>query len=310
MAHAVETMAYFGQMPWHKLGTVLNENDSFSVEKTIVAAGLNWQVNKVPLFTKEGIEIPNVFGHQRSSDGSILGIATKRYNILQNMEAFNWFQPMLDIGGINFESAGSLNDGKTIWILAKLRGSLTVVGDDSIDKYILLSHSHDGTAAIDAMETGVRVVCANTLAMARKANKTFKSIRHTKSMHMSLAAARDAMVQANAKFEEYVQLYRQLASVKPTVKQVKDYFLAFMNKEGEETAELATKSQNRLDRLFNLFEAGKGQTMTGVKDTMWAAYNAVTEFLSHEAGRNDENRYSNLWFKEDGNRALELALSA
>lgn len=309
MSAAVESMAYFGQMPWHKLGNVLSQEDAQSVELTIKAAGLDWKVEKKPLMVADsGAIVPNLFAHVRDSDQKVLGTGTERYNILQNQEAFDWFQPFLDMGACQFETAGSLHDGAVIWVMAKMKGALQVAPNDEVEKYLLLSHSHNGKNAINAAETPVRVVCANTLAMAKANQTTWGKIKHSKNMHTSLANARDAIAQANIRFEEYLDLYKRLAAVQCNVAKANEYFLTLMGKDPNNQSDLPTRSHNRLERLHELMEAGKGNNNPAIKGTYWAAYNAVTEFLSHEAGRNEENRYQSLWFGDDNMSALNLAL--
>jgi phage/plasmid-like protein (TIGR03299 family) len=309
MAAAVESMAYFGQMPWHKLGNVLSQEDSRSVELTIKAAGLDWTVEKKTLQVSEtGQLVHNLFAHVRNTDKRILGYGTERYNILQNLEAFQFFQPFLDMGGCDFETAGSLHDGEVIWVMAKLKGCLEVAPNDEIAKYLLLSHSHNGKNAINVAETPVRVVCANTLAMAKANQTTWGKIKHSKSMHTSLASARDALAKANIRFEEYLSLYQRLAAAQCSTAKATEYFLKVMGKEGQASGEIPTRTKNKLDRLHELMEAGKGNTNPAIRGTFWTAYNAVTEYLSHEAGRSDENRYHSLWYGDDNMNALGLAL--
>lgn len=311
MSAAVETMAYLGATPWHGLGTVLSESDATSVEKTIIAAGLNWTVDKVPLQTSDTAQLVNgLFGHRRSTDGRMLGFGTDRYQILQNIECFEWFQPFLDLGAVNFNTAGALHDGEVIWVMAKLQGLLQVAPDDEIEKYLLLSHSHNGKLAISVLETPVRVVCQNTLAIAQKSKetKTWAKVKHSKGMHASLSSVRDAIAESNLRFQEYVTLYRKLAAVQCRPAQAQEYFLKFMGKEGANPADLPTRSKNRLERLVELMETGKGNTNPAIKNTWWTAYNAVTEFLSYENGRNAENRYHSLWYGNDNTTALQSAL--
>jgi phage/plasmid-like protein (TIGR03299 family) len=309
MAAAVESMAYFGQMPWHKLGNVLSQEDTQSVPLTIKAAGLDWKVEKQPLMVANtGTIVPNLFAHVRDKDQKVLGTGTERYTILQNEEAFNWFQPFLDLGACQFETAGSLHDGEVIWIMAKMKGVLEVAPNDEVEKYLLLSHSHNGKNAINVAETPVRVVCANTLAMAKANQTTWGKIKHSKNMQLSLSNARDSIAKASIRFEEYLDLYKRLAAVQCNVAKANEYFLTLMGKDTNNQGDLPTRTANKLDNLFKLFESGKGNTNPAIKGTYWAAYNAVTEYLSHEAGRSEENRYHSLWFGDDNMNALNLAL--
>ena len=119
----------------------------------------------------------------------MLGVVGPRYTILQNQDAFKWFQPFLEAKEAALHTAGSLRGGSRIWVLAKLnREPLVIAQGDEVEKYLLLSHSHDGSLAVRVGFTPIRVVCQNTLSMAHNADAS-KLIRfkHTKDIHENLA---------------------------------------------------------------------------------------------------------------------------
>ena len=152
MAHEVEMvngigqMAYAGQTPWHGLGTVLDESDVYDWRKTCAKSGLDSDVELVPLITTDTQAKVENKAVRRSTDGKILGVVGPRYHPLQNKEAFQWFQPFLDAKEAALHTAGSLRGGSRVWVLAKMnRDPIVVAQDDEVEKFILLSHSHDGT---------------------------------------------------------------------------------------------------------------------------------------------------------------------
>jgi phage/plasmid-like protein (TIGR03299 family) len=164
MAHAVEQMMFVGATPWHGLGNQLDEAPTIS--EAITAAGLDWEVGLKDLFTGEGTPVP-ARATYRKTDNSILGVVGPRYTPLQNSDAFDWFQPFLDANECQLHTAGSLHSGQKVWVLAQLnRDNSEIVKGDEVSKFILLSNSHDGTTAIRVGYTPIRVVCANTMAMA------------------------------------------------------------------------------------------------------------------------------------------------
>src|SRR5262249_10534005 len=147
MAHLVETMAYVGRRPWHGLGVPL-ENPP-TIAEGIRAAGLAWEVSLQPLVTAGGGRPVPAYATIRQSDGAILGGVGPQYQPLQNADAFQFFQPFLDAGQASLHTAGSLAGGKRVWVLVKLnRDPLTVAPGDEVEKYLLLSNSHDGTLAV------------------------------------------------------------------------------------------------------------------------------------------------------------------
>lgn len=125
MAHLVETMMYVGKEPWHGLGKKIPEEKRLTVREAIVASGLDWQVDLRPVFTedcnRQRLSILDQFAVCRGTDNQILGIVGSDYVPLQNKDVFEWFQPFLDAGNAAIETAGSIKQGKQVWVLAKIR---------------------------------------------------------------------------------------------------------------------------------------------------------------------------------------------
>ena len=213
MPHEVETMAYFGQLPWHGLGTPLGEDDLYDWPSASAKAGLNWEAELVPLVTADTQAKVEHRAVRRKTDGRVLGVVGPRYAVLQNQDAFQWFEPFLEAREAALHTAGSLRHGSRIWVLAKLnREPLIVAPGDEVEKYLLLSHSHDGSLAVRVGFTPVRVVCANTLAMAHGADASkLLRVKHTRDVHENLANIREIINLANAEFQATAEQYRLLA---------------------------------------------------------------------------------------------------
>lgn len=292
-----------GTPAWHGLGTVLNAPPT--VEEGIKLAGLDWTVKKTPM-TAGDIEIPNHVAIIRDSDNKVLGVVGKDYSPLQNVKAFEWFQPFLDSGVAQLEAAGSLFGGRKTWVLAKVTGlAAEVVKNDPVESFILLSNSHDGTSSVKAGYTGVRCVCANTLAMAHndKTSKLLK-VKHKGDVGKTLEKIREIMNVHTQEFQATVEQYRDLAK-RPcdveTMKKLVRIVFAPANAlpegvvvtPGEEEDE---DRRNLENKILPLFEAGIGMDIEGVGGTLWGAYNAITEFTTHHRGRNEHTRLNSLWF--------------
>lgn len=162
MTHEFESGFFVGQSAWHSLGTVLDNPPTTAI--AISKAGLNWQVEEKPIFfDPDQTEITNYKALVRSSDRSVLGVVSQGYEVLQNQEAFSWFDFLIHEGDVSLEAAGSLKGGKRIWVLAKINNlCIDVVSEDSVLPYLLLSNAHDGTMAIWINFTPIRVVCQNS----------------------------------------------------------------------------------------------------------------------------------------------------
>ncbi len=311
MAAAIESMFYKGETPWHGLGNRVIE--ALTVEQAIKQAGLDWKVRTQPIYLADGRQLKGGQAIIRETDNTELGVVGPRYVPLQNHEAFKPFDPLVEAGDIELETAGSLCDGKKIWVLARLTGGDTrIIGDDVIRKFMLLSNSHDGTTAIRFGFTGVRVVCANTLAMAHNdAESKLIRIKHSSKAVANLEALRDVMNLANQSFEATAEQYRQLATKQINQKDLERYVTISLGYNADKPDDLSNRATDQIAKVVSLFESGAGQDLPGVKGTVWAAYNAVTDFLSHEAGQNANNRYNSLWFGANAlvnSKALDEAL--
>jgi phage/plasmid-like protein (TIGR03299 family) len=310
MSAEVETMAYAGQVPWHGLGNALEEADVYDWERTCQKAGLDWEAELVPLVTADTQAKVDHRGVRRNTDGRILGVVGPRYTILQNRSAFQWFQPFLDAKEAALHTAGSLREGSRIWVLAKLnREPLVIAQGDEVEKYLLLSHSHDGSLAVRVGFTPVRVVCRNTLAMAHgsDASKLIR-VKHTKDVHENLETIRETMNVANQEFEATAEQYRLLARKSINQADLHKYVKLVLKAEDD----ASTRMKNTIAEIIGLCESGRGNTLPSVSGTYWTAYNGMTEWLSYQRGRNQENRLNSVWFGDGASinrRALEMALA-
>lgn len=310
MAHAVETMFYVNETPWHGLGNRLESAPT--IGEAILAAGLDWTVGLQDLFTSNGVAVP-ARATVRESDGSILGVVGPRYVPLQNSAAFDWFQPFIDSNEVNLHTAGSLHCGAKIWVLAELnRDRSQIVTGDEVSKFLLLSNSHDGTTAIRVGFTPIRVVCANTLAAAH-CNTVSKllRVRHTRKHQMNLEKIREIVNTANAEFEATADQYRVLAGRQINGNDLRNYVKIMLDVEGTADKDLPTRTQNIITDIIGRMDSPL-QSMPGVYGTWWGAYNAYNEYLNYSRGRNADNRMDSLWFgtgATDNRKALDLALT-
>ncbi|MGP0102088.1 MAG: DUF932 domain-containing protein [Solirubrobacteraceae bacterium] len=194
-----DTMFSVRETPWHGLGAVLDEPPA-TVAEAIEASGLGWSVAKEPIAIDRGEapsgdwwlprceEISGFFATVRQDTREVLGIVGERYRIVQNDEAFAFIDGLLG-SSIHFETAGSLHGGRRVWVLATLPDHVEVGGDD-VRPYVLLMNSHDGSTAVIAATTPVRVVCQNTLNWGLRSAQQKFSIRHTEAVTQRVHEAR------------------------------------------------------------------------------------------------------------------------
>ena len=312
MAHQLEiredgtaAMFYCGEVPWHGLGTKLDNPPT--VEEAIRAAGLDWTVERKELVladdtTKKAPAVANV----RSTDGRILGVVGPKYRVYQNIDAFKWFQPFIDSGEVELHTAGSLRDGAHVWVLAQVKKDpIEIVKGDEVLQFILLTNAHNGTAGIRPGFTGIRAVCANTVAAALTSGESkILTVRHTERAGEAMDSVRDAMNIGRRRFEATTEGMKQMARRGVTVESLKQYVhTVFEPKLTLDTEEARKKLDRLTGRVIPLFEKGRGNDLPGVKGTVWAAYNAVTELLTWERGHSNDSRLQNLWLGDAANLA-------
>lgn len=313
MAHEVENMMYVGAKPWHGLGRAFEMPPT--LEEAIVAAGLDWKVGLKKLQTTDTQENVPALATFRESDGRILGVVGTGYHPLQNKDAFEFFRPFIDSKEASIETAGSLRSGQRVFVLAKVnRDPMVIKGNDTVEKFILLSNSHDGTLAVRIGFTPIRVVCNNTLTLAHgdKASKLLR-VKHTSGVVQNLDAIREIMNLANQEFESTAEQYRLLAGKQINSKDLEKYVkLVFSQKAIEKSGDIDEVKSKVLGSIIPLFEHGRGNDMKEIKGTYWAAYNAVTEYLQYERGETNEGRFDQLWFgsaAQVNKRALDVGLT-
>lgn len=300
MAHELEmnadgTARMFSvrETPWHTLGTILSDAPRTSRE-AMVAAGADWTVSRAHIALASdqllGASRP-IESHRaivRDTDMRVLGVVGEGYTPVQNAEAFGWFDHVVGEGRATFETAGVLREGKTVWVLARLGETFEVVPGDAVRGFLLLSNSHDGSRAVQARFTPIRVVCANTLTAAGRGNAGADrpiAIRHTSSVSARLQEAAVVMGIAAKQMEDTSEAFRMIARVQMGAAKAREFFETIVDGKRDNTGKLAARSANVVDELSGLFDGkGIGIDLPGVRGTAWAAYNCVTEYVDYLRG--------------------------
>jgi phage/plasmid-like protein (TIGR03299 family) len=289
---------------WHGLGQIVEQYPSS--EEAIRYAGLDYEVAKSPLYTRGSgifqtsnsieigsseLEVPNYYANIRTDNNAVLGVVGKDYHIVQNREAFNFFDEIVGGGeGILYETAGALGQGERIFITAKLPDYIRVGnGDDVTEKYIFLTTSHDGSGSITAAFTPIRIVCQNTLNASLRCMSNVVRIKHTSGAKQRLDDAHKVMGLANALSSQLEDIFNHWAKVKVTDREVKKLIQLALcpNKEtldllkkGAEH-EVSTLFKNTVDDAFAYAMESESQQMETTKGTLFGAYNAVTGYYQN-----------------------------
>lgn len=291
MSAEIESLFFVREVPWHGLGTKLE--DCPTSKDAIIAAGLDWNVNSKPIFDSFGNEIPRYRANTRDSDNSVLGIVSNKYQIVQNADAFEFTDSLIG-NGVTYETAGSLKSGKTIWLLAKLEGT-TIAGDD-IDPYICFTNTHDGTGSIKVCMTPVRVVCCNTLNFALQSASRTWSAKHMSNIFSKLQEAKHTLGLANNYMTELKEMSEHLATIPFSKQEFEKVFDAMY------PINYVTDSKRKIDNIEavkdSLFKCYNAADLNNFRDTKYGALMAVTDMVAHSApGRMTQNWQENNWGK-------------
>lgn len=187
MAANVESMFYVRETPWHGLGTKVQEAPTS--KDALILAGLDWHVVQEPVYTGQNELVQGYKANVRDSDRKVLGVVTDRYKIVQNEEAFSFTDALLG-EGVRYETAGSLQGGRSVWLLAHLPHEYIISGE-RISPYLLFSNTHDGSGAVKVAITPIRVVCCNTLNLALQTAKRSWSMNHTGNVKDKMEEAKN-----------------------------------------------------------------------------------------------------------------------
>jgi len=286
MAHELEIVNGKANMfsvkvqPWHKLGKIL-DNPPTS-EEAIVEAGLDWDVEKKQIYykspTEEFLPFTNRCALVRNVDNKPLSIISNNYQPLQNKIAFEWFDPIVKEGNATYETAGSLQGGKKIWILAKLKRDMEVVKGDTIRNYLLLCNGHDGVTGIMIQPTNIRVVCQNTLAQSLGSGLV-STIWHHGDISKKMEATKNLLGLAEKQFEQKEETYRAMADYPVSNIKIAEYVNYLIPNANEEATDRVKASVTAAqEKIWELSETGMGTDIRGVKGTMYGLYNSAIEF--------------------------------
>lgn len=300
---------YVGDPPWHQLGQRL-DNTATSVE-AIAAAGLDYTVSKKPLKavlrTKKYMDVMDHYATVRTDTGEVLGVVGGRYSPIQNRDAFTFFDSLVGTGEAIYHTAGALGRGERMWILAKLPGYIKVQGEDIVEKFLLLTNSHDGSCLVRAKLTPIRVVCQNTLTAALGGLDEEVRIRHTPSAVSKLEQAHKLLGLTNILYDQLKQILGKMANHQLSTANLFAYVSRVIPSPDDEIP--STRTRHIRDRILELHESGQGADMS--RGSLWGAYNAVTEYTDHMLCSNDPNRrLTSIWFgggEKLKERAFKLA---
>lgn len=303
------------ELAWHKLGQVV---DAMTSREAIELGGLNYEVGLSELTAKvrplkmedtfdvenvvregkgaaarfnEVIEVPGNYATYRKDTNQVFGVVGSRYEVLQNIEAFDFMDSLVQDRALEYETVGALGQGEKVFMTAKLPSKLMVNNED-IDKYLLLTMAHDGSGAIQVMFTPIRVVCNNTLTAAlRGGNKV--SIRHTKNAREKLELSKKILGIVDVQSTQLEEVFNRMADKRMEDRQIEDLILKAFDFTKGEDGKISTRAANIAENVLEYYETGVGQAT--IRGTAWGAYNAITGYQQNvQSYRSTESQFESI----------------
>ena len=337
-ANGVASFASRKEKAWHGLGTIVEAMNS---AEAIELGGLNFHVEKRPIYInssehllfedakkwrninrviddsnpeepkpiyRKNIIIPNQYATVRTDTDQPLGIVGERYHVIQNYEAFDFIDSIIGEGKADCETVGALGNGETIFITCKLREEY-VINKDLIDKYLLITMSHDGSSSITVMFTPIRVVCNNTLSFALEAKDNKVTIRHTLKAKEKLEAAKKVLGIVDQQSLAYKEAFGRLYNIPVSDSKAKEVIEKSLKLPRDEKGQLSSKALNILNNADYYYQVGVGQE--NIVGTAWGVYNGIVGYLQNSKEyKNSEAMFKNTFITgiETRNRAIQQLL--
>jgi len=304
---------------WHNLGQIISDYPTSA--EAIKHAGLNYQVEKRPLFTYDTgnytgdtdtdiiipeLEVPDFYATVRTDTDEVLGVVGNDYEVVQNVNAFDFFDAIVGgKDGILYETAGALGKGERIFITAKLPDYIRIGRDDLIAQYLFLTTSHDGYGSIIAAFTPIRVCCQNMLNAALRDHSHAIKIRHTASAVDRLKQAHQLLGVTNLLANELEAVFNNWSKIRITDNAVKRLIQVAMapnkevlqNLQNGKLDELSTNYNNMVSSVVEYALTNPTQQEVTTKGTLFGAYNAVTGYFQNVRNyKDDESKFKSIMY--------------
>lgn len=320
MAHEVETMAYANQVPWHGLGNRVDQ--TVTVEEMQKAAGLDWELLPYPLQlgvpegrlasadSYAGRPVKRV-AHVRNTDGKIMAVSDPRWKPVQPSEVLGFMKDYVEAGAATLETAGSLRGGKVVWGLARLNHDFEVTRGDRVNGYLLFTTPNEVGKATTIRTTTVRVVCANTMALAMRSGSGETHYRQGHMGDFDVSSAKAVVGNAHEQLRLAEASAKQLAKLRISIsdaitKVLVPVFYPEVMEDEEAVQEMAMpEGQPKiLQEILSSIETSPGADVS--KGTGWGVLNGVTHWADHVTGYKQESRLYNAWAGSTMTKKLQV----
>lgn len=290
IAYAFRTQA---DVPWHSLGNPVTPGAS--IETWRKEANLGWKVLAPNVFFE--IDGAKHEYHDkvlvRSDTKQVFDTVGRNYTPFQNDEILEFFREYVEAGDMQIETAGALGKGEVVWALAKMGEGFTLSDDtksatqDAVLGYVLISNPHKYGKGATVKFTAVRVVCANTLAMALSGAGSSLQLPHSKAFDEGYRQdAKKRLGIAREKLHAFEEDARKLTKMTLTEEDV-----------GEVLTAVFEEQERVIESVKDLYNGqGRGSLLPTSAGTGWGLLNAVTEYFDWQSGRSTDTRMKSAWY--------------
>ena len=262
---------------WTNIGSDIRK--ASTVQEALELSGLNYTVEKVPVYLDNGLQVPGAFCTKREDSDVTYGVVGSQFEIVQNIEGFDFINNMVP-EGLKFLKAGE--NKKFIYIIAQLP-SIDVLGDE-VAPHIIFQNSHSGSTTLKATIAPLRIVCENQFNITFKKANNKISLRHTKSIKGRLHTAQEVLIQSSEYLSEFQKSALLMAQKKVSKSQVDDLMDKIFYIKEEFTPTQVRRVEEKRDRFLKAYQAEDNQNFIG---TQWGLVNAYTDFVTHKELRKD-----------------------
>lgn len=278
-------------LPYMNAYGTVDISSTKTVEDALILADLNWKVESKNIYDENGNAYDKYRANVRNTDGRLLGVVTDKYNIVQNKDAFNFVDGLVD-EGFEFDRAGQFRGGKSIWVMGKLPQS-KILGDD-ISNNVVFVNSHDGSSGVKVMMTPIRIICSNMMNYTLREADRIWATKHTGNIYTKLEEAKYTLGLVNKYMEELEKEADRLAGIKITEVQIEEIFDKLFpvdkNKDSERKINNVAIMKNNFMQCYN------AKDIAQFKGTVYGAVQAMSDYVSHRIpNRATQNFYENNW---------------
>lgn len=280
-----DSMVSAGLKPWHQdlgIGVKERADELMTWEEAYERAGLTWEVEKRKVYAgskHRSIAVPGYVATVRADKDIPLGVVKESYSVIQNSECFAFLNALVDSGDLQYETAGSLQQGRMVWALAHVPADIDLGEGGNVKSYLLMTNNHDGRGAATAAVTPIRVECQNTLDAALRTQRRF-AIRHIGNTVSKLEEARQALGITFAYMETFEAVARRLLGTPLSAKEIVALTEELVPSPRDPDEPVPTRTLNRREAILSIVNGA--DNLQNVKGTAWGFYNAVAQYADHE----------------------------